>query len=86
MATDDAPEETTVSDHGMVTIPAAVRRRLDIDPGDKLRWSIEDGELTVVVIREEYGVFEDAPTAKLGGDGLETHDLAGHEEHVEGRR
>jgi hypothetical protein len=30
MATEEAPEETKVSDRGMVTIPATLRRRLDI--------------------------------------------------------
>ena len=47
--------ETTVSDRGMVTIPAALRRRLDIEPGDKLRWEADDGELTVEVV--DTGVF-----------------------------
>lgn len=82
MATEDAPEETTVSDRGMVTIPASFRRRLDIEAGDKLRWDIDDeGNLVVEVVRQRYGAFEDDDLkAPLGGDGLETHDLAGHEE------
>jgi AbrB family looped-hinge helix DNA binding protein len=41
MATGDAPEETKVSDRGMVTVPASLRRRLDIEPGDKLRWDVD---------------------------------------------
>jgi AbrB family looped-hinge helix DNA binding protein len=65
----------------MVTIPAAVRRRLDIEPGDKLRWTVDDeGNLTVEVVQQRYGAFDDDDLqADLGGDGLETHDLAGHE-------
>jgi bifunctional DNA-binding transcriptional regulator/antitoxin component of YhaV-PrlF toxin-antitoxin module len=35
MATDEPPRETKVSDRGMVTIPASLRDRLDIEPGDK---------------------------------------------------
>jgi len=82
MATNDAPEETTVSDRGMVTIPADLRRRLDIKPGDKLRWDVdEDGTLSVEVIKQRYGAFDDDDLkAPMGGDGLETHDLAGYEE------
>lgn len=81
MATGEAPEETTVSDRGMVTIPASLRRRLDIEAGDKLRWTVDDGTLSVEVVRQRYGAFEDDEVkAPLGGDGLETHDLAGHEE------
>ena len=81
MATEEAPEETKVSDRGMVTIPADLRRRLDIEPGDKLRWNIdEEDNLTVEVVEQRYGAFDDFEPVPIGGDGSETHDLAGHEE------
>jgi AbrB family looped-hinge helix DNA binding protein len=81
MATEEAPEETKVSDRGMVTIPADLRRRLDIEPGDKLRWKInEEGNLTVEVVKQRYGAFDDFEPVPMGDDGSETHDLAGHEE------
>lgn len=82
MATNDAPEETTVNDRGMVTIPAALRRRLDIEAGDKLRWNTdEEGNLSVAVVKQRYGAFaDDDMKAPMGGDGLETHDIAGNEE------
>jgi antitoxin PrlF len=67
MATQDAPEETTVSDRGMVTIPADIRRQLDIGPGDKLRWDVdEEGNLTVAVIRQREGVFDDFEPVDAG--------------------
>ena len=78
MATQDVPEETRVGDSGVVTIPAALRRRLDIEPGDKLRWSTdEDGNLTVEVVRQRYGAFEDFEPVSMGGDGSETHNSTG---------
>jgi AbrB family looped-hinge helix DNA binding protein len=82
MATEDAPEETKVSDRGMVTIPASLRRRLDIEAGDKLRWDVDgEGNLSVEIVRQRYGAFDgDDLKAPMGGDGLETHDLAGYEE------
>jgi len=82
MATEGTPEETKVSDHGMVTIPASLRRRLDIEPGDKLRWDTDDeGNLSVEIVKQRYGAFDgDDLKAPMGGDGQETHDLAGHEE------
>jgi antitoxin PrlF len=82
MATPETPEETKVSDSGVVTVPASIRQRLDIEPGDKIRWSTDDeGNLTVEVVRERYGAFEDDDLkANLGGDGLETHNLAGYED------
>ena len=50
MATEEGPEETKVGDQGMVTIPADLRRRLDIEPGDKLRWTTnEEGDLSVEI-------------------------------------
>lgn len=81
MATDDAPEETTVSDRGMVTIPASLRHRLDIEAGDKLRWNVdEDGNIFVEIVRQRYGAFDDFEAIPMGGDGNETHDLAGRED------
>lgn len=80
MATDGPPEETTVSDRGMVTIPASLRRRLDIEPGDKLQWDIDDeGTLSAEVIKQQYGAFDDYEPVSMGGDGATTHDLAGDE-------
>lgn len=74
-------EETTVSDRGMVTIPASLRQRLDIEPGDKLRWHVdEEGSLEVAVVKQQYGAFDDFEPVPMGGDGGKTHDLAGYEE------
>lgn len=81
MATDEVPQETKVSDRGMVTIPASLRRRLDIEAGDKLRWDVdEDGTLTVEVVKQRYGAFDDFEPVSMGGGGSEKHDVAGHEE------
>jgi len=81
MATEDAPEETKVSDRGMVTIPASLRDHLDIEAGDKLRWETdEEGAISVEVVKQRYGAFDDFEPVSMGGDGAETHDLAGHED------
>ncbi len=81
MATEEAPEETKVNDRGMVTVPASLRRRLDIEAGDKLRWAVDDeGNLSVEVVKQRYGAFDDFEPVSMGGDGPETHDLAGHED------
>lgn len=41
-------------------IPARIRRRLDIDDGDRLRWVLEDdGRLRVEVIESNTGTFGD---------------------------
>ncbi|MDL0118533.1 AbrB/MazE/SpoVT family DNA-binding domain-containing protein [Halobacterium salinarum] len=81
MAAEEPPEETKVSDRGMVTIPASLRRRLDIEAGDKLRWNVDDdGNLSVEVVKQRYGAFDDFEPVSMGGDGSETHDVAGHEE------
>jgi len=67
-----------VSDSGVVTVPASIRQRLDIEPGDKLRWNTDDeGNLTVEIVRERYGAFEDAETTTFDDDPVETHDTAG---------
>ena len=80
MATDETPVETKVSDRGMVTIPAPLRRRLEIEPGDKIRWETTDeGTLSVELVKQRYGAFDDFEPVGMGGGGSESHDLAGHE-------
>ncbi len=60
-------DETTVNESGGVTVPAEIRDRLDIEPGDKLRWTItDDGQLAVSVVRQRYGAFDDFEPADLG--------------------
>jgi len=67
MATEGGPEETTVSDRGMVTVPANLRRQLDIEPGDKLRWSTdEEGALSVEIVHQREGVFDDFEPVDAG--------------------
>lgn len=67
MAADEASEETKVSDRGMVTIPADLRRRLDIEPGDKLRWTIDENDtLSVEVVHQREGVFDDFEPVDVG--------------------
>jgi bifunctional DNA-binding transcriptional regulator/antitoxin component of YhaV-PrlF toxin-antitoxin module len=39
-------------------IPARIRRELDIDDGDHLRWQVEDdGSLRVTVVQQKTGTF-----------------------------
>ncbi len=67
MAAEETTEETKVSDRGMVTIPAALRRRLDIEPGDKLRWTTDgDGNLSIEVVQQREGVFDDFEPVDVG--------------------
>jgi AbrB family looped-hinge helix DNA binding protein len=67
MATEEGPEETKVSDRGMVTIPADLRRRLDINPGDKLRWTTDDeGNVSVEIVHQREGVFDDFEPVDVG--------------------
>ncbi|MFB6220450.1 MAG: AbrB/MazE/SpoVT family DNA-binding domain-containing protein [Halolamina sp.] len=50
--------DTIVTDSGSVTVPAAVREALGIQPGDTLRWEVEDGNLRVELVREQPGAFD----------------------------
>jgi bifunctional DNA-binding transcriptional regulator/antitoxin component of YhaV-PrlF toxin-antitoxin module len=81
MSTDDteASGETTVSESYSATVPAAVRYLIDLQPGDKLRWRVEDGDLHVEVVHQREGVFDDLETISAGADVVEDHGLAGAE-------
>lgn len=73
-------DETTVNDSYSVTVPAAVREEADIEAGDKIRWTVDDqGGLSVEVVKQRVGVFEDFEPAPMGGDGATAHDLSGTE-------
>lgn len=76
MATDGAdPDETEVDEGGDVTIPPAIRSRLDIEEGGELRWEVDDdGTLSVEVVHRRHGTFDDFEAVPMGGDGRETHD------------
>ncbi len=57
--------DTKVTDSGGVTVPAAVREALSIQPGDTPHWEVEDGDLRVELIREQPGAFDDFEASEL---------------------
>lgn len=76
MATDGPVDETAVNDRYAVTIPSSVRERLDIGPGDRVRWRVtEDDELSVEVLQEREGAFDDFEPFDMG----ETDAAADHD-------
>jgi len=85
MATGDPTDTTTVSDRYAVTVPAEIRQRLDIEPGDKLRWHVtENDELSVEVLEQRYGAFDDFEPADMGEtDAVNEHDLMGLDAELE---
>lgn len=59
--------ETTVNDRFAVTVPAPIRNRLDIEPGDKIRWTLsEDGDLGVNVVKQSQNVLEGFEPVDMG--------------------
>ena len=81
MTSEERAGETTVNDRYAVTIPSAIRSRLDVQPGDKVRWAVTaDESLEVEVLKQRKGVFEDFEPIDAGPtDAAEDHDtvLAG---------
>lgn len=75
-----ATDESTITENYAATIPAAVRAHLDVQPGDKLRWTAtDDGGLRVEVVRQREGALDGFEPEPMGGDGATAHDLAGAE-------
>lgn len=59
MSSDRVDAESKVSGN-QANIPARVRRQLDIDDGDRLRWHVgDDGTLRVEVVHRRGGSFAD---------------------------
>ena len=58
MSSGSVDSESKVSGN-QANIPARIRRELDIDDGDKLRWHIEDdGTLRVEIVQQRSGTFD----------------------------
>ena len=74
MRFDTADAETEVSGN-TTTVPASIRRELDVEDGDHLRWTVDGGTIHVAVVHHESGTFADFD----GDDGTERTD--GTEEH-----
>lgn len=71
MSSDRVDAESKVSGN-QANIPARIRRELDIDDGDQLRWSMEsDGTVRVEVVSQQTGTFEGFE----GYDGEEVTDV-----------
>lgn len=59
MSSERVNSESKVSGN-QANIPVQIRRELDIDDGDKLRWCIEkDGTVRVQVVQQRSGTFDD---------------------------
>lgn len=59
MSSGHVNSESKVSGN-QANIPAHIRRKLDIDDGDVLRWHLEDeGTLRVQVVQQRNGTFSD---------------------------
>ena len=59
MSSDRTDAESKVSGN-QANIPARVRRELDIDDGDRLRWHLEDdGSVRIRVVPQRSGSFAD---------------------------
>lgn len=66
MPAPELTDETTVNDSHSVTVPSEIRDRLDIQSGDKLRWTLDEGGLRVEVVRQRYGAFDDLDPIDVG--------------------
>jgi bifunctional DNA-binding transcriptional regulator/antitoxin component of YhaV-PrlF toxin-antitoxin module len=60
-------------------IPAEIRRSLDIDDGDGLRWFYENGEVRVEVVHRAKQTFDDWEPEKYIEEGEETDVVEEHD-------
>ncbi|MFC7018175.1 MULTISPECIES: AbrB/MazE/SpoVT family DNA-binding domain-containing protein [Haloarcula] len=73
----EVEDETTVNESYSVTVPAAVRREAGVEAGDKIRWRVDDGTLSVELVKQHYGAFSGLDPVDIGEptDAAEDHDL-----------
>lgn len=87
--TDDSTETDTEKmellhtgaiEDGHMYVPRQLIEEFDLEDGGLIRWYLsDDGNVSIEFDHEREGVFDDFEPASMGGDGQETHDLAGHE-------
>ena len=75
------PLYTVTLDDGYLYVPREIIEEFDLEDDGLVRWYFsDDGEVSIEFDHQRYGVFDDDEmTAPMGGDGQETHDLAGAE-------
>jgi antitoxin PrlF len=69
--------DATVTSKGQVTVPAGIRERLGVKPGDQLRFHLTDsGKLTVSAVRRR-SIFDRLDELKLPslGRGITKNDI-----------
>ncbi|KZN24594.1 AbrB family transcriptional regulator [Haladaptatus sp. R4] len=73
--------ETTVNSSYSATIPAEVREQIDLEPGDRLHWTVdEDGRLVAEIIRERMGHMADMEPIDMGEtDAVEETEVRSYE-------
>ena len=49
---------STISTKGQITVPQEIRKRLGLEPGDRVEFVIEDGRTVVRPARSEANPFE----------------------------
>lgn len=60
-------QETKVTERGDIHIPNNILEEADIESGDRVRWRLEsDGTLSIEIIRERVGAFDDFEPADMG--------------------
>jgi bifunctional DNA-binding transcriptional regulator/antitoxin component of YhaV-PrlF toxin-antitoxin module len=87
MSNTEAVGEGKVSGN-QASIPAHIRRQVEIEDGDMLRWKVIDGNLQVEIVRQQLGVFDDFEPGASDEpiDGVAEHDAFGLEEEQERER
>ena len=76
----DAEGESRINNRFSVTIPPALRREAGVEPGDTIRWRVDDaGSLSVELCRQHYGAFDDLDAVDIGEptDAADDHDKIG---------
>jgi antitoxin PrlF len=51
-------KSSTISSKGQVTVPQDVRKRLGLEPGDRVEFAFEEGRTVIRPLRSEANPFE----------------------------
>jgi antitoxin PrlF len=49
---------STISSKGQITVPQEIRKRLGLEPGDRVEFVVEEGRTVIRPVRSEVNPFE----------------------------
>ena len=66
MTSEGLHPNSTVDEDFKVEIPKSIRKELNLNPGDDVRWMVLPGRKRAEILKQRYGAFDDFEPVDIG--------------------